>query len=132
MQTFYFWKTPCKDLTPNFENALKLCEVLNISIYRLLQGDDLLQTDITLRFQSGRKYLLEKELESLKLGHLYVGKNRIYFENKINLYIVEEFEFISDKGKDLYSTVEGFITIEEAVEVAINPNKYRNDLRNGV
>lgn len=35
--TFRWWQQPNKPLTPNFLNSLKLCEVLDISIYQLFE-----------------------------------------------------------------------------------------------
>lgn len=35
--TLYAWRNHWKVLTPNFVNALRLCELFNISVYQLLE-----------------------------------------------------------------------------------------------
>lgn len=59
---------------------------------------------------------------------LKVGKNPIYYDKIDGSYIVEEFEYFDDyKGTNepMYSVLDGFDTLEEAIKAAQCPSIYR-------
>ena len=59
----------------------------------------------------------KQELEKLLKGYqnIKVGKNQIYLDDE--LFVVEKFEYV-DNGVDMFSVVDGFENIEDAIRVA--------------
>ena len=59
----------------------------------------------------------KQELEKLLKGYqnIKVGKNQIYLDGE--LFVVEKFEYV-DNGVDMFSVVDGFENIEDAIRVA--------------
>ena len=62
-----------------------------------------------------------------------VGLNQIYFDKLDDLFVVEKFEFYDgykDTGKPMYSVLDGFATLKEAYEAALNPREYERSRLN--